>query len=790
MNRRPGRRQAARHFALLGATTLLLATTAKLGAEEKSVEIRRTTYGIAHISAADYEGLGYGVAYAHAQDNVCQTAAQLVTARGERSKFFGAAAPGPLGLRVLPNMQIDLFVRAHMDDTALDRARGTTSAEAQALARGYVAGYNRYLADTGIPNLPPPCKAAAWVRPMTAADLMRLGELSMIQAGAGAFADAVLGAQPPAAKKTDLTPAPTTDEALSALAAFRVMETSGIGSNGWAFGKEVTPNGRGLLLGNPHFPWEGVNRFWQMHLTIPGKLDVMGASIGHTGVVQIGFNKDIAWTHTVSTGKRFTIYELTLDPEDPTAYLVDGQAKKMEPVTVEIEALGADGKIETKRHRVWKTQWGPMMVVPRAGLTWNNKTAYAIKDANSLNVRNADAWLGINRATRVEEIRAAISNLGIPWVNTIAADRHGSAMYADISVVPNITAEDLQRCASTKPSPALFAAGFAILDGSKSACDWTRDNVSAVPGLMPAGRMPVVVRTDWVQNSNDSYWLSHPDVKLTGISPMVGPTNVPQRLRTRIGIEEIRARLAGTDGLSGTKMGLAEVQSVLFRDRNLAGHLVLDDLLAGCVHAPADVKEGCEALRGWDRTSGLDAKGAPLFREFWRRAKDIANVWRVPFNPADPVATPAGLKLDNEDVRGKVFAAMAEAAALVKKAGFKLDATLGEVQVKATARGPVALHGGDEFEGVLNKLETKAVNTLTDKGYNVDYGSSYIQTVTFDERGPDAQGLLTYGQSSNPASPHNFDQLPRFSRKEWPKLPFHAGDIEASLIAPPLRLTR
>jgi len=43
----------------------------------RSVTIERTTHGIAHVTAADYEGLAYGSSYAHAQDNVCQTAEHL-----------------------------------------------------------------------------------------------------------------------------------------------------------------------------------------------------------------------------------------------------------------------------------------------------------------------------------------------------------------------------------------------------------------------------------------------------------------------------------------------------------------------------------------------------------------------------------------------------------------------------------------------------------------------------------------------------------------------------------------
>jgi acyl-homoserine-lactone acylase len=190
-------------------------------------------------------------------------------------------------------------------------------------------------------------------------------------------------------------------------------------------------------------------------------------------------------------------------------------------------------------------------------------------------------------------------------------------------------------------------------------------------------------------------------------------------------------------------------------------------------------------LRGWNRTDDLDAKGAHLFREFWRKAKDIPNVWRVPFDPKDPVATPSGLRLADEAVRAKVWEALAGAVAESKKAGFALDVPLGKVQVKPTARGPIGVHGGNEFEGVLNMIETLP---LAARGLEPVYGTSYVQAVTFDERGPVAEAILTYGQSSQPDSPRAFDQLPAFSRKEWPKLPFHARDVAAQRVGDVLKL--
>ncbi|MCB2036797.1 MAG: penicillin acylase family protein, partial [Ottowia sp.] len=234
----------------------------------RTATIQRTAHGVAHITAPDFESLAYGVAYAHAQDNVCLTAQSLVTARGERAATFGAEATGQLGLRWLPNEQVDFFVAQHMDDAALAKAWATTSPEVQAMARGYVAGYNRYLADNAA-RLPEACRGKPWVQPMTLAEYYRAAEITAVQAGIGALADAMLAAQPP---KATAAAAPAVDLADAAQAMREAgLLDSPFGSNAWAFGRDTTENHRGMLLGNPHFPWVGTNRFWQMHVTVPGR---------------------------------------------------------------------------------------------------------------------------------------------------------------------------------------------------------------------------------------------------------------------------------------------------------------------------------------------------------------------------------------------------------------------------------------------------------------------------------------------------------------------------------------
>lgn len=168
---------------------------------------------------------------------------------------------------------------------------------------------------------------------------------------------------------------------------------------------------------------------------------------------------------------------------------------------------------------------------------------------------------------------------------------------------------------------------------------------------------------------------------------------------------------------------------------------------------------------------------------------DIEEVWRVPFDPSDPVGTPAGLAADDPAVRAALFAALDAAVAAIDAAGHALDAPLGELQQGRTPDGMAALHGGMGFEGVLNLVGTPGQSSIGPDGYRIGSGTSYVQAVTFDDRGPVAEAILTYGQSTRPDSAHASDQLSLYSAKKWHRLPFHPEDVARQRLGDPLRLS-
>ena len=410
----------------------------------------------------------------------------------------------------------------------------------------------------------------------------------------------------------------------------------------------------------------------------------------------------------------------------------------------------------------------------------------ALIDANRNNVRSGDAWLNIARARNVAEMRDGIAkSLGIPWVNTIAADRYGDVLYADITATPNVSAEKLKTCAPASGlGPLAATARIYVLDGSKSSCDWDVAVGTPAPGLMAGSAMPAQIRTDYVANSNDSYWLANASAPMAAQPPIVGPVLTAQNLRTRSGLMEIAARLDGTDGLAGKSVDPAAVEVMLYRNKNLAADLVLGDLVALCTSKPnatlasgkvVDLTRACAILAKWDHRMNVESVGAALFSEFWDNAEDLPDLWTTAFDPADPVHTPRGLKTDDPN-GGKLLVALAQAVEALEQAKIALDAPWGQVQVAVAGDQRIPVHGGNGGQGVLNAQQAVLRPGV---GYVPVHGSSYIQVVTFDSAGPVTDAILTYSQSTDPSSPHYADQTVLHAQKRCVRLPFHRADIVA-----------
>jgi acyl-homoserine-lactone acylase len=157
-----------------------------------------------------------------------------------------------------------------------------------------------------------------------------------------------------------------------------------------------------------------------------------------------------------------------------------------------------------------------------------------------MSAASTPGWRWAAPATSARSATIIGRTLGIGFTNTIAADRAGDALYADVTTVPNVDAPKLEACA-TEVTPLAATQRIYVLDGSRAACNWDVDPATPEPGLMPDRLQPTLFRRDWVQNSNDSYWLSNPAAPLPAASPVIGPVDTRPSFRTQSGIRRSSA---------------------------------------------------------------------------------------------------------------------------------------------------------------------------------------------------------------------------------------------------------
>ncbi|MBS0452272.1 MAG: penicillin acylase family protein [Proteobacteria bacterium] len=776
-------------------------------------DIRRTGMGVPHIKADNWGGAGYGYGYAQAQDDLCTMANSFLTYRGERSLNFGADTLIPFSSTIgrPKNIDSDFFHRHVLNDEVVKTMVAAQPDTIRELVAGFAAGYNRYVREIkagGDAGAHAACRTEAWVAPVTSDDIFRRMYAANFAGGYSNFLPNIANAIAPAAsaptvamlRRQRALQADGTQLASASLQMpeFQVGGQEGVGSNMFGFGTAATGDGSPLLFGNPHWYWRGPDRFYQAQLTIPGQLNVSGTSFLGIPVILIGFNDNVAWSHTVSTARRFGFFQLTLASGDPTSYMVDGQAVKMKPRSITVQVKQSGGGISPVTRTLYDSEYGPMvnLGVVNPALAWSQTTAFAIRDINGENFRLFRNWQRWNQAKSLDEfITIQRQEAAIPWVNTVAVGRGSSqAWYADIGAIPNAPGSS---CNS--PYAAALAGALPrvpVLDGSKSACNWQSDADSVQKGAIGPARLPSLVRDDYVANMNDSYWLSNPAQPLTGFPAIMGPAGTEAvSFRTRLGNLLAQGRLAGTDGYGGKFATSDAVRKMVINSRVHTAELFKDATLnMVCAAGPitvsgqsVDPTAACAVLSAWDNTGVRTARGALLWDEFWTRASKTANLYAVPFNAADPIHTPRDLKTDGS-ITPAIQQAFGAAVLAVQASGYALDAQRGDYLYATRGGQKIGLFGGCGGQGYFTVACSE--QTLAQGSYNMDNdpnGNSYMQVVRFPDGGVDAYTFLTFSLSDDPASAHNADYTRAYSEGQWQKMPFSEGEISAD---PALKLTR
>ncbi len=746
--------------------------------------IRRTSHGIPHITADSFGDLGFGSGYAAAENSICTLADTLVTGRGERSRWFGP--DGNYNDQVTlnaSNLQVDAFVtdlhnRKVVEKLLADKQRGPGK-QARAIVKGYTAGINRYLDKVG-PNgvTDPACHGRGYLgQRASTLDLWYGVYLANLLASSGVFVKEIVDADPPAPDDPGV-PNPTASavDRDQLLAGLGKDPSSPFGSNATAVGGDATTTGKGMLLGNPHFPWRGRYRFTQQQLTIPGRYNVAGASLIGSPVVNIGWNNNVAWSHTVSTAYRFTPYEY--HAVGATTYTTDAGPQELEHRQVSVTVKKKDGSLGKVKEDLYRTPQGYVIDAPALLMPWSVQSIWAIRDANAEQLRTIDTFLNMGKARNVRDLlKRQDAAGGMPWVNTTAADRNGDVLYADHSVVPNVPDAVAEQCMTPTGRVLDQLAGLPGLDGTfaDSSCAWGTDADSQRSGVFGPKNLPFEIRRDWVMNANDSYWLPNPAQPIEGFAGIIGCEQCERTMRTRMVSQYVIDRLA-----SGRKESPASLRGHEHANRLRAAEVMRENGDLDTLCSATGETEACQVLHDWDGRSNTTSRGTHIFEEFIARLP-AQGVWLTPFDASDPLNTPRDLNVADP----QLIQAMSDAIASLRDRNIAFDATWGSLQVAGDRGAPaIPLGGGTgDAAGNANALASRWPQQNKDRYRPVTYGSSHIQAIAFLSGGRvNARTILTYGQSENPRSPWSSDQTRMFSKKKWVHFAWTPAQIRKDLI--------
>ncbi len=812
-----------------------------LGKDEKGYRatIRRGEGGVPHITAENLEGLSFGQGWASGEDRTCDLADQMIKLKGERAKWFG---PGEDDANILS----DLAWRAiGIREVALADWEKASEGVKQLLT-AYTDGWNAHLAEVGADGIDDWCAGEDWLVPLEPGDVYAYARSIALQASSGAVSSMIATAHPPGTEPVSTTTTAPTDTSTSTPEPEEPVTTTPgddeeaagpiepvVASNGWAIGKDRSADGGGMLVANPHFPWEGQLRFWEVHLTIPGEVDIYGVQLSGLPGVGIGFTENFGWTHTVSAGNRFTAYRLDLVPGKPTSYRYDGAERAMTPTDITIDVLGDDGAVTPLTRTMWRSHYGPILDFP--GFGWSEAGTITIRDANIENDEFIEQYLAMMQAKDLDGlIDAHRTYTGVPLFNTIAASADGRAWYADTSATPKLSDAAIAAYeASLESDPIVKIAadnGAVLLDGSDSTFEWEVVDGARDPGLVPYSEMPVVERSDYLFNANDSFWVPHATALLEGdYSPLHGRQRTPRSPRTRENATVLDdTTAAGPSGDDGV-FTLDELADAALQNRGYTSRALLDDVVARCravgsVTVPAvpdpdggellpagtvDLGPACDVLDGWDGVYDIDRAGPALWRETVgrfdnRQLSDAGPLWATPFDPASPISTPSGLAPAPGTGDDPIAVNLARAVQTLEKAGVAVDVPLGDLQAADRNGTLVPIHGGNAADGTTNvvgwgrgwstldpallELEREPLapgsslaevtgGGRTTTGYRVNNGTSFLLALSFTPDGPVAKAFLTYGNTANRKDPLYTEATERFSEKDWRDVAFREEDV-------------
>lgn len=257
-------------------------------------------------------------------------------------------------------------------------------------------------------------------------------------------------------------------------------------SNNWVVGPGLA-GGKTLLANDPHLSLVNPSLWYLIHLTVPGALDVEGATFPGLPAVQLGHNAHLAWGATVVVHDVSDFYLEEIVPCSDgggDCALRDGQELAIETIqeTIGIGALGTVVDEQVVTYEVVPGH-GPIIptiqdheIIPRAG-----SEAISVKYTGYEVTHEVRAMYLMTKATTVEEGFAALEHWGHGAMNWVLVDDEGTIGWTSMARVPWRSPGCFTFHPDTNPDGV---APYMVVPGDGS-CEWE--------GWMDARYIPHVI---------------------------------------------------------------------------------------------------------------------------------------------------------------------------------------------------------------------------------------------------------------------------------------------------------
>ncbi len=364
----------------------------------RQVEIRRTSYGVPHISAQNLEAGAFGLAWVMMEDYREDVLRQILATNGRWAAVEGQAT-----------VQGDFSGRLAHDYA--EEVYPSFPSEVQDILKGFASGVN-YFIQVHTETLP------EWATPDFTPQDIAARDLSVWDQGAvGRF----LQSRVESGGQAESGPGERR----------AVHEDPDVGSNAWAFGPERTRSGEAILVRNPHLSY--TSGYYEAQMTVPGVLNFYGDfRLGGPFAIIGGFNEHLGWSTTNNSGEPDQIYAFLKDPGGPDAFLLDGRPIAIQTRQVSVQYLDSDTMaVATRDFRF--TEFGPVLFEAP-------DTVFVLKTTRLEQPRIGEQWLKMMKARNLEEWKEAMRIQAKTSSNFTYADADGNIFYvwnATLPVLPH-----------------------------------------------------------------------------------------------------------------------------------------------------------------------------------------------------------------------------------------------------------------------------------------------------------------------------------------------------------------